>query len=51
MKNFRKEILGLLLIAFISVNATCQEKTSSATDSKAKTEKKSKKKKKEKVRK
>ncbi|WP_194766874.1 polysaccharide lyase family 7 protein [Tamlana sp. I1] len=46
MKNFRTEILGLLLIVFISVNATCQEKTSSDTDTKAKTEKKSKKKKK-----
>ncbi|MBU2949953.1 polysaccharide lyase family 7 protein [Tamlana agarivorans] len=46
MKNFRKEILGLLLIVFISVSATCQDKASSTTDSKAKTEKKSKKKKK-----
>ncbi|WP_067147005.1 polysaccharide lyase family 7 protein [Pseudotamlana agarivorans] len=48
MKNFRKEILGLLLIAFISVSATCQDKTSSGTDAKAKTEKKSKKKKRKK---
>ncbi|MDO6760485.1 polysaccharide lyase family 7 protein [Tamlana sp. 2_MG-2023] len=46
MRNFRKEILGLLLIVFISVNATCQDKASSTTDSKTKTEKKSKKKKK-----
>ncbi|KAB1068018.1 polysaccharide lyase family 7 protein [Tamlana haliotis] len=48
MKNFRKEILGLLLIVFISVSATCQEKTSSDSDTKAKTEKKSKKKKRKK---
>ncbi|QDO92609.1 polysaccharide lyase family 7 protein [Formosa sediminum] len=49
MKNFRKEILGLLVIVFLSVNATCQEKTSSATDSSSKTEKKNKKKKKYKL--
>jgi hypothetical protein len=49
MKNFfRKEILIAILIGFISVNATCQEKTSSVTDSDAKVEKKSKKKKKKK---
>ncbi|PNW27474.1 polysaccharide lyase family 7 protein [Formosa algae] len=48
MKNFRKEILGLLVIVFLSVNATCQEKTSSATDSSSKVEKKDKKKKKKK---
>ena len=48
MKNFRKEILSLLVIVFLSVNATCQEKTSSATDSNSKVEKKDKKKKKKK---
>ncbi|MBP1839464.1 polysaccharide lyase family 7 protein [Formosa algae] len=48
MKNFRKEIFGLLVIVFLSVNATCQEKTSSATDSSSKVEKKDKKKKKKK---
>ncbi|WP_299780277.1 polysaccharide lyase family 7 protein [uncultured Formosa sp.] len=50
MKNFRKEILGLLVIVFLSVNATCQEKTSSDTDSSSssKVEKKDKKKKKKK---
>ncbi|MDW5290392.1 polysaccharide lyase family 7 protein [Formosa sp. PL04] len=46
MKNFRKEILALFIIVFLSVNATCQEKASSDTDSGAKVEKKDKKKKK-----
>jgi hypothetical protein len=46
MKFFRKEILIAILIGFISVNATCQEKTSSATESDMKVEKKKKKKKK-----
>ena len=51
MKQFRKEILSILLIAFLSVNATCQEKTSSVSDSDTKSEKleKMKKKKKKKV--
>ncbi|WP_159021534.1 polysaccharide lyase family 7 protein [Formosa sp. L2A11] len=48
MKNFSKEILALLVIVFLSVNATCQEKASSATDSSSKVEKKDKKKKKKK---
>lgn len=48
MKNFRKEILALFIIGFLSVNATCQEKTSSVTDSDSKVEKKNKKKKKKK---
>jgi len=45
MKNFRKEILVFLLIAFLSVNATSQNKKSSVTESDKKTEKKKKKKK------
>ncbi len=48
MRYIRKEILIALLIAFISVNATCQEKASNNSD--IKTEKKKKKKKKKKVR-
>jgi len=48
MKNFRKEILGLILIAFLSVNATSQSRESSVTDSDTKIEKPSKKKKKKK---
>jgi hypothetical protein len=51
MKYFRKEILIAILIGFISVNATCQEKTSSATESDMKVEKNSKKKKKKKKKK
>ena len=43
MKKKIKSILSILLIVFISVNATCQEKTSSASD--IKTEKKARKKK------
>ncbi len=46
MKNFRKEILGILLIAFLSVNATSQNKKSSVTESDSKIEKQNKKKKK-----
>ena len=49
MKSFRKEILGFLLIAFLSVNATSQNEKSSVTDSENKTEGKSKKKKKYKL--
>ena len=48
MKNFRKEILALFVIVFLTVNATCQEKTSGVTDSDSKVEKKDKKKKKKK---
>jgi hypothetical protein len=50
MKNFRKEILGLLLIAFLSVNTTAQEKSSSETDSDVKIENSKKKKKRKKKR-
>lgn len=39
MKNFRKKLISVLVLAFISVNATCQEKTSSVTDSDKKVEK------------
>jgi hypothetical protein len=46
MKNFRKEILIAILIGFISVNATCQNKEGSVSDSDVKVEKKRKKKKK-----
>lgn len=49
MKNFRKEILVFLLIAFISVNATSQNKKSSITESDKKTEKKKKRRKKVKL--
>ncbi len=48
MKNFRKEILIIVLIGFISVNATCQNKEGSVSDSDVKVEKKRKKKKKKK---
>ena len=46
MKNFRKEILVFILIAFISVNTTSQNKKSSVTESVDKIEKRSNKKKK-----
>ena len=46
MKHFRKEILSILLIAFLSVNAACQVQKGSVSDSDVKLEKKSKKKKK-----
>ena len=49
MKNFRKEILVFILIAFISVNTTSQNKKSSVTESDKKTEKKKKKRKKVKL--
>lgn len=52
MIHFRKEILSIVFIVFLSVNATCQEKTSSVTESDnaiEKQEKKKKKKKKKKV--
>ena len=49
MKNFRKQILLTILLSFISVSATCQEKTSSTTDSDIKIEKKKRKKKRNKV--
>lgn len=51
MKNFRTEIVSILLIVFLSVNVTSQEKGSNATDSNVKVEKKSKKKKKKKSKK
>lgn len=43
MKNFRKEILILLLIGFISVSTTCQNKEKSISDSDVNAEKSSKK--------
>ena len=50
MSNFRKKILIAVLIGFISVNATCQEKASGISESDVKVEsKKNKKKKKKKV--
>jgi len=45
MKNFRKEILIILLIVFLSVNATSQNKKSSITESDSKIEKQDKKRK------
>ncbi|MCF7560619.1 polysaccharide lyase family 7 protein [Sabulilitoribacter multivorans] len=48
MKNFRKELLLIVLTIFLSVNATSQNKKSSVTESDSKIEKKSKKKKKKK---
>ena len=49
MKHFRKEILSILLLAFLTVNVACQAQKSSVSDSDVKTEKKKKKKKKNKV--
>ncbi|GAL90245.1 polysaccharide lyase family 7 protein [Jejuia pallidilutea] len=46
MKHFRKEILSIILIVFISVNATCQDKVGSVSDSDVKVEKRKKKRKK-----
>jgi hypothetical protein len=48
MKHFRKEILSLLLIAFLSVNAACHAQKGSVSESDVKVEKKSKKKRKKK---
>ena len=48
MKNFRKEIFVIMLIAFLSVNATSQNKEGSVSESEVRIEKKSKKKKKNK---
>ena len=48
MKNFRKEILTTLLMVFISVNLTSQEKMSSLSESDKKIEKQDKKRKKKK---
>jgi len=48
MNYFRKEILGSILIVFLSVNATSQEKKSSVTEADNKIEKQDKKRKKEK---
>lgn len=48
MKNFRKEILTIMLVVFISVNVTSQEKNTSITESDKKTEKQDKKRKKKK---
>ena len=45
MKYFRKEILSFVLIAFLTVNATSQNKKSSVTESDSKIEKQDKKKK------
>ncbi|WP_248723108.1 polysaccharide lyase family 7 protein [Seonamhaeicola sp. ML3] len=49
MFYIRKEALIVILIVFLSVNATCQTKEGSVSDSDVKTEKKRKKKKKKKV--
>jgi hypothetical protein len=49
MKSFRKEILIAILIGFMSVNATCQNKKGSVSDSDVKIEKKKHKKKKKKL--
>jgi len=49
MKNFRTKIVLTILIIFISVNATCQNKEGSVSVSDTKVEKKKKKKKKKKV--
>ncbi|WP_372758068.1 polysaccharide lyase family 7 protein, partial [Mariniflexile sp.] len=46
MKYIRKDFVLALILAFLSVNATCQDKTSSVTDSDSKVEKQDKKKKK-----
>lgn len=46
MKNFRKEIVSFLLIVFLILNATAQNKKSSVTESDVKVEKRNKKKKK-----
>ena len=46
MKNRVRNLLSILLIVFVSVNATCQDNASSVTDSDSKTEKQDKKKKK-----
>ncbi|WP_298755214.1 polysaccharide lyase family 7 protein [uncultured Psychroserpens sp.] len=51
MKNFRKEILTILLMVFISVNVSSQEKSSNITESDKKTEKQDKKRKKKKKKK
>jgi len=51
MKNFRKEILIIVLTIFLTVNATSQNKKSSVADSETKVEKKDKKKKKNKKKK
>jgi len=49
MKNFRKEILSILLITFLSVNAACLAQKSSVSESDVKVEKKKKKEKKKKI--
>lgn len=46
MNTTLRNLLAVLIIAFLSVNATCQEKTSSAKESDSKVEKKDKQKKK-----
>ncbi|WP_445955404.1 polysaccharide lyase family 7 protein [Yeosuana sp.] len=48
MNKIRKEFVLVLVLAFLSVNATCQDKTSSVTDSDKKIEKSDKKKKRKK---
>lgn len=48
MKHFKKEILGIILIAFLSVNATCYAQQVSVSESSVKVDKKKKKKKKKK---
>lgn len=48
MHKFRKQLVICLVMVFFTVNAICQEKTNSVTDSEVKTEKKDKRKKKNK---
>ncbi|GIZ08935.1 polysaccharide lyase family 7 protein [Flavobacterium sp. UMI-01] len=48
MRNTLKSLFPILLLLFVSVNATCQDKAGSVTDSSSKIEKKAKKKKKKK---
>ena len=49
MRHFRKEILSLLFIVFLSVNAACQVQKGSVSESDTKVEKQNKKKKKYKL--
>ncbi|AUP78678.1 polysaccharide lyase family 7 protein [Flavivirga eckloniae] len=49
MKNFRIEILSIVLITFLAVSAACKAQTGSASDSDVKVEKKKKRRKKKKV--
>ncbi len=50
MRHFRKEILSMIFIAFLSINAACQTQKNQVSVSDVKVEKKKKKKKRKKVR-